>query len=156
MKSNVSEASAEIMGAPDLHIRCGSQLKIVCSIRHSTEPPSYVFWYHEDHMINHDPGVHVIYGRTSSSLVLQNADSGHSGNYTCYPSNAVPAYVNVHVLNATEGQFTFRLTFNCTPQTLQQWTNNVEENTAHDTTHDIGKVRGHVTVLDRLDLLAGI
>lgn len=109
MKNNVSEASAEIMGAPDLHIRSGSQLKIVCTIRHSTEPPSYVFWYHEDRMINHDPGVNVIYGRTASSLVLQNADSGHSGNYTCSPSNAIPAYVNVHVLNATEGWSLFIL-----------------------------------------------
>nr|CAI5858087.1 unnamed protein product [Callosobruchus analis] len=39
----------------------------------------------------------------TSVLLLKEADSQHSGNYTCYPSNATPAHVNVHVLNATEG-----------------------------------------------------
>lgn len=100
----ISEALAEIVGAPDLHIRAGSQLKIVCKLRHSTEAPSYVFWYRDRHMINYDEGVSVIEERASSILLLEDADSGHSGNYTCFPSNAIPAHVNVHVLNATEGE----------------------------------------------------
>ncbi|KAJ8925604.1 hypothetical protein NQ315_009444, partial [Exocentrus adspersus] len=98
----VTEASAEIMGFPDLHVRAGSLLRLVCTLRHSTEPPEYVFWYHEQRMINHDPGVSVTADRASSVLQLEEADASHSGNYTCYPSNAIPAYVNVHVLNATE------------------------------------------------------
>lgn len=54
-------------------------------------------------MINHDPGVRVINDRVSSTVQLEDADNTHSGNYTCSPSNAVPAHVNVHVLNATDG-----------------------------------------------------
>ncbi|KAJ8972916.1 hypothetical protein NQ317_011483 [Molorchus minor] len=99
----VTEASAEIIGAPDMHIRAGSLLRLVCTLRHSTEPPEYVFWYQEQRMINHDPGVSVTADRASSVLQLEEADTSHSGNYTCYPSNAIPAYINVHVLNATEG-----------------------------------------------------
>ncbi|XP_018562030.1 Down syndrome cell adhesion molecule-like [Anoplophora glabripennis] len=98
----VTEASAEIMGSPDLHVRAGSLLRLVCTLRHSTEPPEYVFWYHEQRMINHDPGVSVTADRASSVLQLEEADTSHNGNYTCYPSNAIPAYINVHVLNATE------------------------------------------------------
>lgn len=73
-------------------------------LRHSTEQPAYVFWYHENRMINHDPGVLVIDNKASSVLKLHEADTSHSGNYTCVPANAVPAFVNVHVLNATEGK----------------------------------------------------
>ncbi|CAH1116989.1 unnamed protein product [Phaedon cochleariae] len=102
LQLTVTEAVAEIIGAPDIHIRAGSFLRLVCTLRHSTEPPSYVFWYHEERMINHDPGISVAADRSSSVLQLDEADTSHNGNYTCYPSNAIPAYVNVHVLNATE------------------------------------------------------
>ncbi|EFA07139.2 hypothetical protein TcasGA2_TC010130 [Tribolium castaneum] len=97
----VTKALAEIQGAPDLYMRAGSLLRLVCTLRHSTEPPAYVFWYHEQKMINYDPGVTVKEGRSSSVLLLQDADKSHNGNYTCSPSNAVPASINVHVLNAT-------------------------------------------------------
>ncbi|RZC36312.1 I-set, ig, and/or Ig 2 domain containing protein [Asbolus verrucosus] len=100
--SCVAEASAEIIGAPDLHVRAGSSLSLVCRILRSTEPPAYVFWYHDQKMINHDAGVSVTINRATSLLQLQEADTTHSGNYTCDPANAIPAYINVHVLNATE------------------------------------------------------
>ncbi|CAH0552216.1 unnamed protein product [Brassicogethes aeneus] len=97
----VTKAKAEIQGAPDLHIRSGSLLRLVCTLQYSTETPAYVFWYHEQRMINYDPGVSVIEGRSSSILHLKEADKSNNGNYTCSPSNAVPASINVHVLNAT-------------------------------------------------------
>ncbi|XP_030760128.1 lachesin-like [Sitophilus oryzae] len=97
----VTKAQAEIQGAPDLYIRSGSTLRLVCTLKHSTEPPEFVFWFHEQRMINYDPGVTVKEGRSSSVLHLQDAEKIHDGNYTCGPSNAVPASINVHVLNAT-------------------------------------------------------
>ncbi|CAH0552217.1 unnamed protein product [Brassicogethes aeneus] len=102
IRLKVTEASAEIVGAPDLHIKAGSLLRLVCTLRQSTEIPEYVFWYHEQRMINHDPGVSVEADKSNSVLQLNEADTSHNGNYTCYPSNAIPAYINVHVLNATE------------------------------------------------------
>ncbi|XP_057660786.1 uncharacterized protein LOC130896607 [Diorhabda carinulata] len=97
----VTKALAEIQGAPDLYIHSGSRLQLVCTLRDSTETPEYVFWFHEQRMINYDPGVYVQDGRSSSVIYIQEADKSHNGNYTCSPSNAVPASINVHVLNAT-------------------------------------------------------
>ena len=104
----VAEAAAEILGAPDLHIKSGSTLRLVCTLRHSTEPPVFVFWYHEDRMINYDKerGVDVHSDRSSSVLVVADAQKRDSGNYSCVPSNARPASINVHVLN---GKITCRV-----------------------------------------------
>jgi hypothetical protein len=97
----VAEAAAEILGAPDLHIKSGSTLRLVCTLRQSTEPPVFVFWYHEDRMINYDMerGVEVQDDRSSSVLIVAEAQKRDSGNYTCVPSNARSASINVHVLN---------------------------------------------------------
>lgn len=58
-------------------------------------------------MINYDAGVMVLPDRSSSVLLLQETDKSHNGNYTCSPSNAVPASINVHVLNATAGNLKY-------------------------------------------------
>lgn len=91
------------MGTPDLYLRAGSSLRLTCTLKDSTEVPSYVFWYHEDRMINYDSGVTVHADQFSSVLELDEADKSHNGNYTCSPSNAIAASINVHVLNATAG-----------------------------------------------------
>ncbi|XP_018325050.1 netrin receptor DCC-like [Agrilus planipennis] len=97
----VTKVVAEILGAPDLHLNAGSTLQLVCSLIHSTEPPTYVFWYHESRMINYDSGVTVLPNHSSSVLLVHDVDKSHNGNYTCSPSNAKPSSIYVHVLNAT-------------------------------------------------------
>lgn len=98
------EAEAEISGAPDLHIKSGSSLRVVCSLRQSTEPPSYVFWYHDNRMINFESDrVFVTSDKAGSVLHISEAEKTDSGNYSCVPSNAKPASVNVHVLNGKLG-----------------------------------------------------
>ncbi|XP_068624215.1 uncharacterized protein [Battus philenor] len=47
-------AYAEIVGESEKIIHEGSMLKLVCVVKRSTEPPSYVFWYFENRMINYD------------------------------------------------------------------------------------------------------
>lgn len=71
----------------------------------------YVFWYHEDRMINYDTsrGVSVLADKMSSILIIKEAEKSDNGNYTCSPSNAKPASINVHVLNATAGELLFIL-----------------------------------------------
>ncbi|XP_058815634.1 uncharacterized protein LOC131679094 [Topomyia yanbarensis] len=51
---NVIEAVADIVGAPDLHIDEGSTLRLECKLKRATEYPAYVFWYHEQSMVNFD------------------------------------------------------------------------------------------------------
>ncbi|XP_052895096.1 uncharacterized protein LOC128302337 [Anopheles moucheti] len=50
----VVEATAEIVGAPDLHIDEGSTLRLECKLQRATENPTFVFWYHEQNMVNFD------------------------------------------------------------------------------------------------------
>lgn len=39
-----TEAIADIVGAPDLHIDEGSTLRLECKLRRATENPEFVFW----------------------------------------------------------------------------------------------------------------
>ncbi|GBP92345.1 hypothetical protein EVAR_63961_1 [Eumeta japonica] len=97
-------AYAEIIGESEKIIHEGSMLRLVCVVRRSTEPPSYVFWYFENRMINYDlskwcgNGVSVHNGRQTSELVIGRAEPRHAGNYTCVPANARAASVTVHVV----------------------------------------------------------
>ncbi|XP_072946402.1 uncharacterized protein [Epargyreus clarus] len=94
-------AYAEIVGESEKIIHEGSMLKLVCVVKRSTEPPSYVFWYFENRMINYDlNGVSVHNGRQTSELMIGKAEPRHAGNYTCVPANARAASVTVHVVQS--------------------------------------------------------
>ena len=49
-----TEAVSEITGRPDLYAQEGSDVTLLFRLRNYTEPPTYVFWYHGDQMINYD------------------------------------------------------------------------------------------------------
>lgn len=94
-------AYAEIVGESEKIIHEGSMLRLVCVVKRSTEPPSYVFWYFENRMINYDlNGVSVHNGRQTSELMIGKAEPRHAGNYTCVPANAKAASVTVHVVQS--------------------------------------------------------
>ncbi|KAJ8971363.1 hypothetical protein NQ317_014541 [Molorchus minor] len=69
----------------------------------SPTPPQYVFWYHNDHMINYDTargGISVETEpgpRTQSRLTIRDTNDADSGNYTCSASNTEPASIYVFV-----------------------------------------------------------
>lgn len=69
----------------------------------SPTPPQYVFWYHNDHMINYDTArggitVETVPGpRTQSRLTIRDTNDADSGNYTCSASNTEPASIYVFV-----------------------------------------------------------
>ena len=52
-------------------------------------------------MINYEgaAGVKVISDAASSTLIIERAQSVHSGNYSCVPYNVNPSSVIVHILN---------------------------------------------------------
>ncbi|XP_069185959.1 basement membrane-specific heparan sulfate proteoglycan core protein isoform X2 [Procambarus clarkii] len=100
----VVEAEAEILGAPEKHVKLGSILRLVCIMHHTTEALSYVFWYRGNEMINYESeegtgSVVVESDEHTSVLMVTSASRLHSGNYTCAPSNTKPASILVHVLN---------------------------------------------------------
>lgn len=94
-------AIAQILGTTEKIIKSGSTLQLHCILKRATEEPLYVFWYHNDRMINYDTdrGVIVTKDKTGSTMSLKNASSGDSGNYTCVPYNIRAASVLVHVLS---------------------------------------------------------
>lgn len=96
------EAKADIIGGQDKMVESGSTLELTCLLRHSMEPPTYIFWYHDNKMINYDSsrGVIVKYSRFSSLIRIPGTRGRDSGNYTCVPSNARPASVNVHIIKS--------------------------------------------------------
>ncbi|CAH0776249.1 unnamed protein product [Bemisia tabaci] len=99
----VVEARAEINGETDKFLRIGSALLLLCTLRQSPDPPVYVFWYHNNRMVNYDldRGVNVTsdLAAKTSSLFIGRATRDHAGNYSCVPSNAQPASTFVHILN---------------------------------------------------------
>ncbi|XP_016921516.2 zwei Ig domain protein zig-8 [Apis cerana] len=104
VRLKITEAYSIIPGAPDLHVKQGSSLRLECQLKAAAESPLYVFWYRQGHMINYDEelGVKVELTKNGSILMVNKTKPSHGGNYTCTPSNAKPAYVMVHVIEEEE------------------------------------------------------
>lgn len=56
----VSVPTAYILGSPDLHVDKGSTINLTCSVRHSYEPPAYIFWFHQDEVSEYTRGGGVL------------------------------------------------------------------------------------------------
>jgi hypothetical protein len=57
--SHSTEARAEIEGPPIKYLTPGSTLKLICRVIQSTEASAFIFWYHNNRMINHERGINV-------------------------------------------------------------------------------------------------
>lgn len=51
---STTEARAEIVGPTLKYLTPGSTLKLICKVLQSTEATAYIFWYHDNRMINYD------------------------------------------------------------------------------------------------------
>ncbi|XP_053631267.2 zwei Ig domain protein zig-8, partial [Cherax quadricarinatus] len=98
---SITEASAEIPGGAERYVEEGSSVVLNCTLRHHTQPPLYVFWYHNRTMINFDTNRQVSVHKTKdgSVLTLEGVVRSHSGNYTCVPANAIPASITLHIID---------------------------------------------------------
>ncbi|CAG9813479.1 unnamed protein product [Phaedon cochleariae] len=88
----LEEAYAKIIDGPIKIIPADKELplRLSCVLINSIEAPEYIFWYHDDRMINYDleDGATVREGRQGSELIFPKANETHTGNYSCVPSNA--------------------------------------------------------------------
>ncbi|KAG1668874.1 Zwei Ig domain protein zig-8 [Nymphon striatum] len=101
---NVIVPTAKIVGGSSLFIKSGSTIKLTCLVQNGPASLKFVFWYHDDEVIDYESergGISV--DRTSSvtksTLTIRESHSSDSGNYTCQPSNAQKAITRVHILN---------------------------------------------------------
>jgi len=95
---------AYIKGGEEYHVDEGSPISLTCVLDSTPSPPQYIFWYHNDRMVNYhvERGVKVEtyttnQETTESKLSFSNASKRDEGNYTCSPSNSVPATVQLYV-----------------------------------------------------------
>ncbi|ODM98050.1 Hemicentin-1 [Orchesella cincta] len=98
----VAVPEAFILGNGEYHVEQGSTINLVCVIEKSPKPPEYIFWYHNDRMINYGSSrevkVHNEPGsKTQSRLTIRDAQISDSGNYTCKTAHAEPASTLVYV-----------------------------------------------------------
>ncbi|KAB0803554.1 hypothetical protein PPYR_00524, partial [Photinus pyralis] len=99
----IPEAHIQGSGSGEHHVDKGSIINLVCIIDKSPTPPQYVFWYHNNNMINYDTNrgginVETLPGHpTQSRLTITDTHEADSGNYTCSASNTEPAFVYVYV-----------------------------------------------------------
>ncbi|XP_037941092.1 uncharacterized protein LOC119674041 [Teleopsis dalmanni] len=98
---NVVEARAEISGPPIRYLTPGSTLRLQCRVVQNTEASEFIFWYHDNRMINYDidRGINVSTDPDfqSSELTILRTRREHSGNFTCVASNTQPASILVHI-----------------------------------------------------------
>ncbi|XP_023337905.1 vascular endothelial growth factor receptor 1 isoform X2 [Eurytemora carolleeae] len=100
VKLIVLEAYAEIIGTKEKVFKSESNLQLVCALQKATAKPDFIFWYHNNRMINYDTdrGISVVEDSNGSTLTISSVSVSQSGNYTCKPSNMKPDSVVVTIL----------------------------------------------------------
>ncbi|XP_026476701.1 uncharacterized protein LOC113382677 [Ctenocephalides felis] len=107
-----SEAKARILGPTDLYVKTGSAVTLTCVISQGPHDLGTMYWYRGPNIIEETvphPNDLDTTARVSvttewtdgltSRLVISRAQASDSGNYSCIPTIAAPASVNVHVIN---------------------------------------------------------
>ena len=90
-----------IKGPRELHVHEGSKLRLHCLVEQATEPPIYVFWFHNSTMVNYEPKrpLKVVKHKYTSSLHITNVSKSDAGVYRCEPHLATPDNVTLHVIS---------------------------------------------------------
>ncbi|XP_069975220.1 uncharacterized protein [Penaeus vannamei] len=97
----VVKARAVIQGAPEIHVHTGVTLRLDCTVEYATQPPTYIFWFHNGSMVNFDHRRSTLTVRKhkyGSSLAVTNVTWDDAGFYSCEPYLAIPANLTLHVV----------------------------------------------------------
>ena len=102
-----SESTAKILGPTEVYVKQGSTLSLTCLVTQAVENAA-IFWYHDVNVLDDQTSsgrIHIdsqfdpAAGSLTSRLRIDNLRVAHSGNYSCLPTAADPAFVIVHVIN---------------------------------------------------------
>ncbi|CAL1682691.1 unnamed protein product [Lasius platythorax] len=111
-KETTIEARARIIGPPDIYVKTGSLLTLTCLMSQGPHDLGTVAWFRgtqavvtsprSENDIEAEPRITVETewsDALTSRLRITYAKPGDSGNYSCVPTVAERASVNVHVIN---------------------------------------------------------
>ncbi|XP_032521919.2 zwei Ig domain protein zig-8-like [Danaus plexippus] len=108
---NVVEAKAKVLGPADLYVKTGSLLSLTCILSQGPHDLGTIFWYKGSKLIEYkeleaneveEQRIRLKTEWTeqlSSRLTIDKLQPTDSGNYSCVPTMAETASVNVHVIN---------------------------------------------------------
>lgn len=99
-----AESKARILGPAELYVKSGSAVSVTCIISQGPHDLGTVFWYRDTDMLHvqSERRMRIDTDWTealTSRLRISEATPADSGNYSCVPTVAAPASVNVHVIN---------------------------------------------------------
>ncbi|XP_037040538.1 zwei Ig domain protein zig-8 isoform X1 [Bradysia coprophila] len=109
---NIIELKANINGPPDLYVKSGSDINLLCKISQGPHELGNIFWYKGNEIVDMVGHENEIYSKTTqritedtdwadgliSRLKIRRATPNDSGNYSCVPTIAKPTSVYVHVI----------------------------------------------------------
>ncbi|KAF7280972.1 hypothetical protein GWI33_005305 [Rhynchophorus ferrugineus] len=101
---NVIESKAKILGSTDLHVKVGSSVTLTCSVNKGPHDLGSIFWYKENEILQEDH-LHRMTIKNqwtdglTSKLHISTVHLSDSGKYSCVPTMAIPADVNLHIIN---------------------------------------------------------
>ncbi|XP_077287173.1 defective proboscis extension response 1 [Arctopsyche grandis] len=109
---NVVEAKARILGPSDIYVKAGSAVTLTCTISQGPHDLGTIFWYKGTELVeppiphpndlSETARIRVDAEWTdalTSRIRISRARLTDSGNYSCVPTSAEGASVNVHVIN---------------------------------------------------------
>jgi Immunoglobulin domain len=109
-------AAKAFVGPDDVYVKRGSTISLTCQVNIHSNPAPSVLWYHGSSTVDFDSprgGISLETEKTevgtTSKLLITKARLSDSGNYTCVPSSAEAASVQVHVLNGQSFKYMFSI-----------------------------------------------
>ncbi|XP_050696744.1 sialoadhesin-like [Eriocheir sinensis] len=96
----VVEAKAVLEAGPEVHVHTGVKLRLRCTVQDATKPPDYIFWFHNNTMVNYASRrpISVTHQEFVSTLLIGNVSWSDAGAYRCEPHLAHAANLTLHVL----------------------------------------------------------
>ncbi|XP_045126691.1 fibroblast growth factor receptor-like 1 isoform X2 [Portunus trituberculatus] len=97
----VVEAKAVLEAGAEVHVHTGVKFRLQCTVQNATKPPDYIFWFHNDTMVNfakHGRPIQVVQESLASTLLIANVSWADAGHYRCEPHLAHPANLTLHVV----------------------------------------------------------
>ncbi|XP_063848076.1 fibroblast growth factor receptor-like 1 isoform X2 [Scylla paramamosain] len=97
----VVEAKAVLEAGAEVHVHTGVKFRLQCTVQNATKPPDYIFWFHNDTMVNfakHGRPITVVQDSFASTLLIANVSWSDAGAYRCEPHLAHAANLTLHVV----------------------------------------------------------